>query len=279
MLGLVGHLKELTAPEIKLLSDQKSALPTLGRRVLAYAEQHRDDPDFQHAAFHADLSGLGQMLAGEDQLRRYSDLTNHITRAQVSRCLADAKAGKVFAQLDLASVYRFGRFGVTPNSTEAATWYRRAAEQGSAIGEVNLAGMYERGEGVTQSFGEAAKWYRRAGAQGSTGHRNSLAWFLATCPDETVRDGSEAITLAERVVAATGRKEADFLDTLAAAYAETGRFAEAVRTQKEAIALLHDENKKADFEARLKLFESGVPFHQPLGHQRYGGIELEEPEK
>ena len=50
---------------------------------------------------------------------------------------------------------------------EAVKWYRRAAEQGNAIGQVNLGLMYELGQGVAQEDAEAVKWYRKAAAQGN----------------------------------------------------------------------------------------------------------------
>jgi hypothetical protein len=278
MLGLIRHLDELAASD-QAGPAEKAALAAFGGRMLDYAEEHRNDPEFQHAVFHAELSGLGQVLVTVKDIQRFTGLTNHIMRAQVPRCLASAKAGLAYAQIDLARVYQSGRFGVPQDFEEALKWYRKAAEQGSSIGEMGIGGMYERGEGVVQSFGEAAKWYRKAAARGAVGDRNNLAWFLATCPDATVRNGSEAVAMAESAVLMTGRRNADFLDTLAAAYAETGQFAEAVRTQKEAIALLSDGDKKVDFMTRLKLFESKSAYHQPLGQTRYRGIELEEPER
>ena len=58
---------------------------------------------------------------------------------------------------------------------------------------------------------------------------NEMAWLLATSPDEAVRNGQKAVTAAEKAVALTGRKEARFLGTLDAAYAEAGRFEDAIR--------------------------------------------------
>lgn len=57
--------------------------------------------------------------------------------------------------------------------------------------------------------------------------RNELAWFLATCPDDTIRNGREAVALAESLVKKSRR--INWLDTLAAAYAEIGDFATAQR--------------------------------------------------
>jgi tetratricopeptide (TPR) repeat protein len=65
---------------------------------------------------------------------------------------------------------------------------------------------------------------------------NGLAWMLATCPTAENRDGRRAVKLAESAVESSKRKNASYLDTLAAAYAEAGRFDDAVRVQQEALA-------------------------------------------
>jgi len=62
-----------------------------------------------------------------------------------------------------------------------------------------------------------------------------------------------------RAVEATSRTNAMYLDTLAAAYAEVGQFTNAVRVQKEAIALLEDPKEKEDYESRLRLYQAGSP--------------------
>ena len=56
--------------------------------------------------------------------------------------------------------------GVPQDDTEAAKWYRKAAEQGIAEVQYSLGQMYRRGQGVPQDNAEAAKWYRRAAEQG-----------------------------------------------------------------------------------------------------------------
>jgi protein O-mannosyl-transferase len=66
---------------------------------------------------------------------------------------------------------------------------------------------------------------------------NLLAWLLATSPDEELRDGAEAVRLAEAASAAAGGKDMTFLRTLAAAYAEAGRFDDAESTIDRAIEL------------------------------------------
>jgi tetratricopeptide (TPR) repeat protein len=66
---------------------------------------------------------------------------------------------------------------------------------------------------------------------------NNLAWVLATCQQASLRDGSKAVELAQLANQLTGNGNPSVLNTLAAAYAETGRFPEAVVTAKRALQL------------------------------------------
>jgi tetratricopeptide (TPR) repeat protein len=98
---------------------------------------------------------------------------------------------------------------------------------------------------------------------GSPNALNSVAWDYATSPEPEMRDGSNAVVFAEKAVALTSRTNAQFLDTLAAAYAETGQFDKAVAAQREAIGLLKEENAKADgYLDRLSLYESSMPYRE-----------------
>lgn len=89
---------------------------------------------------------------------------------------------------------------------------------------------------------------------------NGFAWFLATGPDPKLRDGTNAVVFAEKAVAATNRKQVGYLDTLAAAYAETGQFAKAISIQQEAIALSQSDQEKRDLASKLKLYENNSPY-------------------
>jgi tetratricopeptide (TPR) repeat protein len=93
---------------------------------------------------------------------------------------------------------------------------------------------------------------------------NQTAWVLATCPQASVRNGAEAVGLAERALKMSGGREPAVLDTLAAAYAEVGRFPEAVETARRAQALATQQNKGPLAErlaARIALYEARAPFH------------------
>jgi tetratricopeptide (TPR) repeat protein len=65
----------------------------------------------------------------------------------------------------------------------------------------------------------------------------NLAWLLATGDDDSVRDGARAMDLAQQAIGLSTESRPDLLHVLAAAYAETGRFAEADETAERALAL------------------------------------------
>jgi tetratricopeptide (TPR) repeat protein len=96
---------------------------------------------------------------------------------------------------------------------------------------------------------------------------NALAYALATSPRDELRDGRRAVRLAEAVVAETEGQHPDYLDTLAAARAETGAFDQAIAEQKRAIAMLegHDvpDGVIESFQRHLAAFEAGEPVREP----------------
>jgi hypothetical protein len=84
---------------------------------------------------------------------------------------------------------------------------------------------------------------------------NNLAWTLATSPDANVRDGRQAIQLAERACALTDFKQTIFVGTLAAAYAEAGRFDDAIATAQQACDLAAQSGKPDLLKKNQKLLE------------------------
>ena len=83
-----------------------------------------------------------------------------------------------------------------------------------------------------------------------------------------MRNGAEAVGLAEELCRRTERKQPDALDVLAAAYAETDRFDDAVRTAQEAQHLavsLQQPELAAALGARLALYQAHQPFRLPAG--------------
>ncbi|HEY3444519.1 MAG TPA: tetratricopeptide repeat protein [Paludibaculum sp.] len=138
-----------------------------------------------------------------------------------------------------------------------------AADPTSMEALVNLGGVYL----VQGDYAAAVRTLREArrlepDRQPVLGN---LAWLLATCPDANVRNGAEAATLAERAAELTRRADPVILDTLAAAYAEAGRFSDAINAAEQALALSAtrgDPGLTAALKARLALYQAGRPYHE-----------------
>src|SRR4029079_4578824 len=96
----------------------------------------------------------------------------------------------------------------------------------------------------------------RAGALGD------LAWLLATAPDPAIRDAAEAISLAERAVNLTGRRDAGSLDILAAAYASAGLFDRAIETSQAGLSVAPTGPADA-MRQRLELYKQRQPYRSP----------------
>lgn len=112
-----------------------------------------------------------------------------------------------------------------------------------------------------QQYDKAIQDYRHAldlDAESVDAH-HGLAWLLATCPVEAVRDGATAVGHATKACEATEWTNSYCLDTLAAAYAEIGDFAAAVHWQEKAVEL-SDESRLEAREGRLSLYRSGQPY-------------------
>jgi tetratricopeptide (TPR) repeat protein len=93
----------------------------------------------------------------------------------------------------------------------------------------------------------------------------NLAWVLATCPEASLRNGQKAVELAQQAERLGGSESPQILDTLAAAYAEAGRFDEAVETAKRALNLSATKNNQpldVAIQARLKLYEAGSHYRE-----------------
>ena len=99
-------------------------------------------------------------------------------------------------------------------------------------------------------------------AQGSLAR---IAWVLATSPNSSVRNGSKAVELAQQTDRLSGGRNPTMIATLAAAYAEAGRFSEAITTAQRALQLASSQNNPtivSALDAQLKLYQAGSPFHE-----------------
>jgi tetratricopeptide (TPR) repeat protein len=93
----------------------------------------------------------------------------------------------------------------------------------------------------------------------------NLAWLLATSQDASVRSGPKAVELASQADRLTGSANTRVLRALAAAYAENGEFANAIRTARSAkqLARMHGEDSlTTDLDQQIALYQLGMPYRE-----------------
>jgi WD40 repeat protein/lipoprotein NlpI/tRNA A-37 threonylcarbamoyl transferase component Bud32 len=93
--------------------------------------------------------------------------------------------------------------------------------------------------------------------------QNAIAWLRATCPDGQYREGKLAVENATKACELTNWRNASYIDTLAAAYAETSEFAKAIEWQSKAIEIGLD-GRNDELRAHLELYQSGQPYRQAI---------------
>ena len=95
---------------------------------------------------------------------------------------------------------------------------------------------------------------------------SNLAWVFAASPDDSVRDGARAVELAEKALRISGGKIPMIFRTVAAAYAENGRFGEAIETAQRGVALANSQGNPglaAELQSNIALYQAGKPLRDP----------------
>ena len=186
--------------------------------------------------------GLG-VVQSLSSYRRLPPINSHYM-PEITALIENEDYGKVIPQLELAS-------SIDPADTE------KNKQLLTKVCSVAAQSLIKSGR-----FKDAIIQYDRAyrASPDSLDVQNNLAWILATCPDKALRDAPRAVTLAEQAARSTNYADASTLDTLAAAYAESGAFEKAVMTQRKAIELT-PATSRSDLQKRLDLYLSGQPYH------------------
>jgi tetratricopeptide (TPR) repeat protein len=114
------------------------------------------------------------------------------------------------------------------------------------------------------SLKEAIAQYQNAStlAPNDPHSRNNIAWVLGTSSDASIRDGAKAVEFAQQAVGLSDSRDPKFIRTLAAAYAESGRFAEAVTTAKQAVMIATMQGKSAlahVLDEDVRLYRANIP--------------------
>lgn len=108
-----------------------------------------------------------------------------------------------------------------------------------------------------------AHWQRSLEIQPGEGNaQSSLAWVLATYPEASMRDGAKAIEFGENTARLSEWMNPIVLRTLAAAYAEAGRFADAIGVARRAVDLANSQRNPAlaaNLEAEIGLYQRNIP--------------------
>ena len=147
----------------------------------------------------------------------------------------------------------------------AITQYQQALkiQPAFALAHNNLGHLLLQRGRVDEAIAHSQKALQLAPADPDV--QNNLAWLLATCPKASLRNGDKAVQLAQRANELAGGKNPVMLRTLAAAFAEAGRFDDAVRSAQKAIELAQAAGRQdlaGQLNVDLKRYEAGLPLHQ-----------------
>lgn len=109
----------------------------------------------------------------QQQLLPSAQEASKLTKQDIPELARKAEAGDAKAQLVLGHAYKYG-YGTAKHESEAAKWYRAAADQGNAEAQLCLGNALRFGHGVRQDEDEAAKWFLKAAEQGQIGAQVNL---------------------------------------------------------------------------------------------------------
>ena len=107
-----------------------------------------------------------------------------------------AEAGDIQAQVAVAGLLEVGGLRLAPDLPQAVSWYRRAAERGDPVAQMNLGDFYARGHGVPRDRARALAWFSLAAEQGRHWAAEQHARLRAVLPESKVK---EAEALARRL--------------------------------------------------------------------------------
>ena len=149
---------------------------------------------------------------------------------------------------------------------DALVHYRKLLElQPDNIEVHNIVGTVLAQQGRVREGAE--EWQKVLMIEPDNGNAMSnLAWVFATSPDQSLRDGGRAVQLAEQAVRLSGDRIPILFRTLAAAYAENGRFSEAIQTAQQGIELANSQGNVGlanDLQGNIALYQERQPLRDP----------------
>jgi serine/threonine protein kinase/Flp pilus assembly protein TadD len=199
-----------------------------------------------------DTEAMRDLVTSYDKL---GDVQRQLGKTDMAleSCLKELELGEMLAKADP---------GDAQAKRDLLVSYNRLGDLHRQMGKTDKAlESYQKGLALAkESFEEALKEKPK-----SVVARTCLAWLLATCWEESIRDGKRAVDLATSACELSNWKDPAALDALAAACAEAGSFDDAVTWQRKSLELpvtLNDSNF-ARAKGRLELYEAGKPYHEP----------------
>jgi TPR repeat protein len=195
--------------------------------------------------------------------------------ARAVAMLERAAEGDPRTAYELGYQYLIGSL-LAEDVARGAQWIRTAANRGYPQAQLILADMLELGIGAERDPERAQRSRAELMAELSPDDQNGLAWRYSVSPDDTLRNGLLAVEIMERLLASADMVNPARLDTLAAAYAEAGRFEDAIRMQQAAIdralaergspspSFLVSEGLLAELRARIEGYRAGEPYRAPF---------------
>ena len=207
------------------------------------ALQIKPDFDKSHNNLGLALASQGKLDEAISHYRRALQINPDFAQAHNNLGVALARQEK----LNEAITHFIEVVRLDPNSAKAHYTLARALEDGGRTKEA-----------ITE-FKETLRL-----RPNQVGPMNSLAWLLATHKENKFRNPEEAIRLAERACEVTKYEDAGLVDTLAAAYAASGRFSDAVATAEKAVKLAASTGNKErteEIQNRLELYKRGQPYY------------------
>ncbi|UCG34147.1 MAG: tetratricopeptide repeat protein [Phycisphaerales bacterium] len=260
---------------LALQGDHSQAVESFWQAIRLAPDDHR-----LYRAVAASLLELGRFQEAEDMARRALELEPDFEPARELLISIQARAAQTAAN-EQSEALRL-RVEAAPEDMDArlkwadalaAAWrWEEAAEQYEQVLRRDSSDTAAR-EGLARALiasGRRTEAVRVIREGIGAGHADTrlillLARQLAMSADPEVRDGPEAIRLAEELVHATPEPTAQMLAVLAAAYAEAGRFEDAVQTCQEAMERARQAGAEVLLERlreRIELYRAGRPYYQ-----------------
>ena len=245
--------------------------------IFHYQKALEIKPDFEKAANNLGLTFLEAGRLDEAIAQYQKALLLNPQSAEMHKHLGDAFLGK--GEFDLAIPQYQKSLEIKPDAPDARNNFACCLLAAGRVDEAifqcktaielqpnfaeaydNLGNAYRRKKMATEAIANYQKAIELQPLFATA--QADLAWILATWPESSVRNGVEAVTLAEKANQLSQKQDLQALRTLAAAYAEVGRFIDAESAASEALKLVDTQSETGlakELETEIKLYHNHSP--------------------